>query len=51
VRRLERPDGWPPSPYGRVLSKIPKIGLSLGTAVHLSAVHYCGVSIYARKPA
>jgi uncharacterized protein YbaR (Trm112 family) len=51
VRRIERPDGWPPSPYGRVLSKIPKIGLSLGTAVHLSAVHYCGVSVYARKPA
>jgi hypothetical protein len=51
VRRLERPDGWPPSPYGRVLSKIPKIGLSLGTLTHLSAVHYCGVSVYARKPA
>ncbi|MBV8065354.1 MAG: methyltransferase domain-containing protein [Actinobacteria bacterium] len=51
VRRLERPDGWAPSPYGRMLSKIPKIGLSLGTMVHLSAVHYCGVSIYARKPA
>jgi SAM-dependent methyltransferase len=51
VRRLERPDGWPPSPYGRLLSKIPKIGLSLGTLTHLSAVHYCGVSLYARKPA
>ncbi|MDE3191279.1 MAG: methyltransferase domain-containing protein [Acidobacteriota bacterium] len=51
VRRLERPDGWPPSPYGRLLSKIPKVGLSVGTAVHLSAVHYCGVSVYARKPA
>jgi SAM-dependent methyltransferase len=51
VRRLERPDGWPPSPYGRLLSKIPKIGLSLGTLTHLSAVHYCGVSVYARKPA
>jgi SAM-dependent methyltransferase/uncharacterized protein YbaR (Trm112 family) len=50
VRRLERPDGWPPSPYGRLLSKIPKVGLSIGTATHLSAVHYCGVSIYARKP-
>jgi len=50
VRRMERPDGWPPSPYGRMLSKIPKIGLSLGTLTHLSAVHYCGVSIYARKP-
>jgi SAM-dependent methyltransferase len=49
VRRLERPDGWPPSPYGRRLSKIPKIGLTLGTFVHLSASHYAGVSIYARK--
>jgi len=51
VRRAERPDGWAPSPYGRLLSKIPKVGLSVGTVVHLSAVHYCGVSIYARKPA
>ncbi|HYA09096.1 MAG TPA: class I SAM-dependent methyltransferase, partial [Gaiellaceae bacterium] len=49
VRRLERPDGWPPSPYGRRLSKIPKIGLTLGTLAHLSAAHYAGVSIYARK--
>ena len=51
VRRVERPDGWAPSPYGRLLSTIPKVGLSVGTIVHLSAVHYCGVSIYARKPA
>jgi SAM-dependent methyltransferase len=50
VRRMERPDGWAPSPYGRLLSKIPKVGLSLGTLTHLSAVHYCGVSVYARKP-
>jgi SAM-dependent methyltransferase len=50
VRRVERPDGWAPSPYGRLLSTIPKVGLSVGTIVHLSAVHYCGVSIYARKP-
>jgi len=49
VRRLERPDGWPPSPYGRRLSKIPKVGLALGTLAHLSAAHYAGVSIYARK--
>jgi uncharacterized protein YbaR (Trm112 family)/ubiquinone/menaquinone biosynthesis C-methylase UbiE len=49
VRRLERPDGWPPSPYGRRLSKIPKIGMTLGTLAHLSAAHYAGVSIYARK--
>lgn len=49
VRRLERPDGWAPRPYGRLLSTIPKIGLSLGTFVHLSASHYAGLSIYARK--
>ena len=49
VRRLERPDGWPPSPYGRRLSKIPKVGMTLGTLAHLSAAHYAGVSIYARK--
>ena len=49
VRRIERPDGFPPSPYGRRLSKIPKVGLSLGTLAHLSAAHYGGVSIYARK--
>jgi SAM-dependent methyltransferase len=49
VRRLERPDGWPPRPYGRLLSKIPKIGMTLGTATHLSAIRFGGVSIYARK--
>jgi SAM-dependent methyltransferase len=49
VRRLERADGWPPVPYGRLLSKVPKIGLSLGTLAHLSAASYSGVSIYARK--
>jgi SAM-dependent methyltransferase len=49
IRRLERPDGWPPRPYGRLLSHIPKIGMTLGTAVHLSAIRFGGVSIYARK--
>jgi SAM-dependent methyltransferase len=49
VRRLERPDGWRPRPYGTLLSKIPKIGMTLGTFVHLSASHYAGLSIYARK--
>lgn len=49
VRRLERPDGWPPRPYGRLLSKIPKIGMTLGTLTHLSAIRFGGVSIYARK--
>ena len=49
IRRLERPDGWPPSPYGGKLSKIPKVGMTVGTLAHLSAAHYAGVSIYARK--
>jgi hypothetical protein len=47
---MERADGWPPSPYGRLLSAVPKIGLTLGTLSHLSAAPYAGVSIYARKP-
>jgi hypothetical protein len=50
VRRMERADGWPPRPYGGLLSTIPKIGLTLGTLAHLSAAAYSGVSIYARKP-
>jgi len=45
VRRLERPDGWPPRPYGRLLSKIPKIGMTAGTLTHLSAIRFAGVSI------
>jgi SAM-dependent methyltransferase len=49
VRRLERADGWPPVPYGRLLSKLPKIGPTLGTLAHLSVAHYSGVSIYARR--
>ncbi len=40
VRRMERADGWPPVPFGYFLSRVPKIGVTLGTA---------GVSIYARK--
>jgi SAM-dependent methyltransferase len=49
VRRMERADGWPPTPYGTLLAAIPKIGLTLGTLAHLSAASYSGVSIYARK--
>jgi SAM-dependent methyltransferase len=49
VRRLERSDGWPPLPFGYLLSRIPKVGMTLGTFVHLSAGRYAGVSIYARK--
>ena len=46
------PTAGAPSPYGRLLSRIPKIGLD---ARHDRAperrARYCGVSIYARKPA
>jgi SAM-dependent methyltransferase len=49
IRRLERADGAPPSPYGRVLSKLPGPGLTLGTIAHLSAYPYAGVSIYAER--
>src|SRR5690348_12823785 len=51
VRRLERADGWPPVPFGYFLSRVPKIGMTAGTLVHLSAARYAGVSIYARKRA
>ena len=49
VRRLERSDGWPPVPFGYLLSRIPKVGMTVGTLAHLSAARYAGVSIYARK--
>jgi len=49
IRRLERADGKPPSPYGRVLSKLPRVGPPLGTLVHLSVYPYAGVSIYAAR--
>jgi SAM-dependent methyltransferase len=49
VRRLERADGWPPVPFGYFLSRVPKIGMTLGTLAHLSAARYAGVSIYGRR--
>jgi len=49
VRRMERSDGWPPVPYGYFLSRIPKVGMTIGTIAHLSVARYAGVSIYARK--
>src|SRR5579884_2668240 len=49
VRRMERSDGWPPVPFGYFLSRIPKLGMTVGTIAHLSAARYAGVSIYARK--
>jgi SAM-dependent methyltransferase len=50
VRRLERADGAPPVPYGRLLARVPKVGRSLGTLSHLSLSHYQGVTVFARKP-
>jgi SAM-dependent methyltransferase len=49
LRRIERSDGWPPVPFGYFLSRVPKVGMTLGTLVHLSAARYAGVSLYARK--
>jgi SAM-dependent methyltransferase len=49
LRGMERSDGRPPVPFGYFLSRVPKVGMTLGTLVHLSAAQYAGVSIYARK--
>jgi SAM-dependent methyltransferase len=49
IRRLERADGAPPIPFGRRLSRLPRIGPALGTLVHLSAYPYAGVSIYGER--
>ena len=49
VRRMERSDGYPPLPYGYMLSRVPKVGMTAGTLVHLSAGKYAGVSIYGRR--
>jgi SAM-dependent methyltransferase len=49
IHRMERSDGWRPEPFGRQLSRIPKVGITLGTFAHLTAARYAGVSIYARK--
>jgi SAM-dependent methyltransferase len=51
VRRIERAEGWPPVPWGGLLTRIPKVGLTAGTLVHLSAATYASASVYARKPA
>ncbi len=51
IGRLERADGAPPIPFGRVLSKLPRIGPPLGTLVHLSAYPYAGVSLYGERRA
>jgi hypothetical protein len=49
VRRIERAEGWPPVPWGGLLARIPKVGLTAGTVVHLSAATYASASLYARK--
>lgn len=49
LRRVERADGWPPLPFGYFLSKVPKVGMTLGTLVHATAAKYVGVSFYGRR--
>ena len=49
VRRLERADGGVLLPFGYFLSKVPKVGMTMGVLAHLSALRFAGVSIYARK--
>ena len=49
VRRVERADGWPPVPFGYFLSRVPKVGMTVGTLAHASAATYVGVSFYGRK--
>lgn len=49
VRRLERADGGVLLPFGYLLSKVPKVGMTMGVLAHLSALRFAGVSIYARK--
>ena len=50
VRRMERAEGWPLVGLGAAFAKLPKVGMTLGTLVHLSTGTYAGVSIYGRKP-
>jgi SAM-dependent methyltransferase len=49
IRRIERADGWPPVPFGYFLSRVPKVGMTLGTLAHLTPARYAGVSIYGRR--
>jgi SAM-dependent methyltransferase len=51
IRRVERADGWPPVPFGYFLSRVPKVGMTLGTLAHLTPARYAGASIYGRKRA
>jgi SAM-dependent methyltransferase/uncharacterized protein YbaR (Trm112 family) len=49
IRRVERSEGWPPGKWGGKIARIPKVGQTTGTLLHLSAGEYSGVTIYARK--
>ena len=51
LRRAERADGYTPPGLGGVLVRLPKVGTTLGTLIHLSSGGYAGISIYARKRA
>jgi SAM-dependent methyltransferase len=48
VRRLERADGRLPVPFGYFLSQVPKVGMTLGTLMHLTPTRYEGVTIFGR---
>lgn len=50
VRRAERADGYALPGLAGALSRIPKLGTTLGALVHLSGRGYGGLSIYARRP-
>lgn len=49
IRRAERADGWPLVGPAALLGRLPKLGTTLGTLVHLSGGGYAGVSLYARR--
>jgi SAM-dependent methyltransferase/uncharacterized protein YbaR (Trm112 family) len=49
IRCIERADGWPPGRVGAKLTRVPKLGPTLGALAHVSASRYTGVTIYARK--
>jgi SAM-dependent methyltransferase len=49
IRRIERADGWPPVPFGYFLSRVPKLGMTIGTLAHLTPARYAGASFYGRR--
>jgi hypothetical protein len=36
-------------PFGYFLSRVPKVGMTLGTLAHLTPARYAGASIYGRR--